>query len=130
MATVQNQTREANRHARKDKTYAEKITTAQRTCGETYNDQARRSRGKWHQTQQSTRQTPWQWTTKGAENPCIGDAGGHAAASFDCAAASKTNARATNKQYLILTSTIAGGHTASNAPDLFRPPKLSGAGPG
>ena len=25
---------------------------------------------------------------------------------------------------------IAGGHTASNAPDLFRPPKLSGAGPG
>ena len=24
----------------------------------------------------------------------------------------------------------AGGHTASNAPDLFRPPKLSGAGPG
>ena len=25
---------------------------------------------------------------------------------------------------------IAGGHTASNAPDLFRPPKLSSAGPG
>ena len=25
---------------------------------------------------------------------------------------------------------IADGHTASNAPDLFRPPKLSGAGPG
>ena len=25
---------------------------------------------------------------------------------------------------------VAGGHTASNAPDLFRPPKLSGAGPG
>ena len=25
---------------------------------------------------------------------------------------------------------FAGGHTASNAPDLFRPPKLSGAGPG
>ena len=25
---------------------------------------------------------------------------------------------------------LAGGHTASNAPDLFRPPKLSGAGPG
>jgi hypothetical protein len=25
---------------------------------------------------------------------------------------------------------IAGGHTASNAPDLFRPPKLSGATPG
>ena len=24
----------------------------------------------------------------------------------------------------------ADGHTASNAPDLFRPPKLSGAGPG
>ena len=31
-----------------------------------------------------------------------------------------------------MTKTIlfAGGHTASNAPDLFRPPKLSGAGPG
>ena len=27
-------------------------------------------------------------------------------------------------------SVVAGGHTASNAPDLFRPPKLSGAGPG
>ena len=25
---------------------------------------------------------------------------------------------------------VADGHTASNAPDLFRPPKLSGAGPG
>ena len=25
---------------------------------------------------------------------------------------------------------LADGHTASNAPDLFRPPKLSGAGPG
>ena len=25
---------------------------------------------------------------------------------------------------------FADGHTASNAPDLFRPPKLSGAGPG
>ena len=25
---------------------------------------------------------------------------------------------------------IADGHTASNAPDLFRPPKLSNAGPG
>ena len=25
---------------------------------------------------------------------------------------------------------IASGHTASNAPDLFRTPKLSGAGPG
>ena len=25
---------------------------------------------------------------------------------------------------------IAGGYTASNAPDLVRPPKLSGAGPG
>ena len=24
----------------------------------------------------------------------------------------------------------ADGHTASNTPDLFRPPKLSGAGPG
>ena len=24
---------------------------------------------------------------------------------------------------------IAGGHTASNAPDLFRPPKLSAQGP-
>ena len=27
-------------------------------------------------------------------------------------------------------SAFADGHTASNAPDLFRPPKLSGAGPG
>ena len=27
-------------------------------------------------------------------------------------------------------SVFADGHTASNAPDLFRPPKLSGAGPG
>ena len=27
-------------------------------------------------------------------------------------------------------SILADGHTASNAPDLFRPPKLSGAGPG
>ena len=27
-------------------------------------------------------------------------------------------------------TTFADGHTASNAPDLFRPPKLSGAGPG
>ena len=26
--------------------------------------------------------------------------------------------------------TFAGGHTVSNAPDLFRPPKLSGTGPG
>ena len=26
--------------------------------------------------------------------------------------------------------TLASGHTASNAPDLFRTPKLSGAGPG
>ena len=25
---------------------------------------------------------------------------------------------------------LADGHTASNAPDLFRPPKLSNAGPG
>ena len=28
------------------------------------------------------------------------------------------------------TGAVADGHTASNAPDLFRPPKLSGAGPG
>ena len=26
-------------------------------------------------------------------------------------------------------TSFADGHTASNAPDLFRPPKLSGAGP-
>ena len=26
--------------------------------------------------------------------------------------------------------TIADGHTTSNAPDLFRPPELSGVGPG
>ena len=31
---------------------------------------------------------------------------------------------------LHLRLSFAGGHTASNAPDLFRPPKLSGAGPG
>ena len=29
-----------------------------------------------------------------------------------------------------LIKIFADGHTASNAPDLFRPPKLSGAGPG
>ena len=29
-----------------------------------------------------------------------------------------------------LNKVFADGHTASNAPDLFRPPKLSGAGPG
>ena len=28
------------------------------------------------------------------------------------------------------TMIVASGHTASNAPDLFRTPKLSGAGPG
>ena len=40
-------------------------------------------------------------------------------------------------QYLLELDTLrkiitkfADGHTASNAPDLFRPPKLSGAGPG
>ena len=31
---------------------------------------------------------------------------------------------------VVLTNMFADGHTASNAPDLFRPPKLSGAGPG
>ena len=31
---------------------------------------------------------------------------------------------------LVTRNTFADGHTASNAPDLFRPPKLSGAGPG
>ena len=30
----------------------------------------------------------------------------------------------------IFAYTFADGHTASNAPDLFRPPKLSSAGPG
>ena len=30
----------------------------------------------------------------------------------------------------VRTGAFADGHTASNAPDLFRPPKLSGAGPG
>ena len=29
-----------------------------------------------------------------------------------------------------MLAVIADGHTASNTPDLFRPPKLSGAGPG
>ena len=29
-----------------------------------------------------------------------------------------------------LSFSVAGGHTASNAPDLFRTPKLSGAGTG
>ena len=28
------------------------------------------------------------------------------------------------------TESVADGHTVSNAPDLFRPPKLSGTGPG
>ena len=64
------------------------------------------------------------------QKPYIGDAGCHTAASFGCATASKTNARLTNTQYTTLTSTNAGGHTASNAPELFRPPKLSGARPG
>ena len=32
--------------------------------------------------------------------------------------------------YTYANMNVAGGHTASNAPDLFRPPKLSGAGPG
>ena len=31
---------------------------------------------------------------------------------------------------LAFTRTLADGHTVSNAPDLFRPPKLSGTGPG
>ena len=29
-----------------------------------------------------------------------------------------------------MTQAFADGHTVSNAPDLFRPPKLSGTGPG
>ena len=29
-----------------------------------------------------------------------------------------------------ISSIVADGHTVSNAPDLFRPPKLSGTGPG
>ena len=29
-----------------------------------------------------------------------------------------------------LISIVADGHTVSNTPDLFRPPKLSGTGPG
>ena len=33
-------------------------------------------------------------------------------------------------QYQNCFDTIADGHTALNTPDLFRPPKLSGAGPG
>ena len=32
--------------------------------------------------------------------------------------------------FLSVPMSFADGHTASNAPDLFRPPKLSGAGPG
>ena len=31
---------------------------------------------------------------------------------------------------LTATVTAADGHTVSNAPDLFRPPKLSSTGPG
>ena len=30
----------------------------------------------------------------------------------------------------IIINMLADGHTVSNAPDLFRPPKLSGTGPG
>ena len=30
----------------------------------------------------------------------------------------------------VMTKAFADGHTVSNAPDLFRPPKLSGTGPG
>jgi hypothetical protein len=32
--------------------------------------------------------------------------------------------------YLCCGFSLADGHTTSNAPDLFRPPKLSGVGPG
>ena len=41
--------------------------------------------------------------------------------------------RSLHTRMLSLCSTnnkFAGGHTASNAPELFRPPQLSGAGPG
>ncbi len=38
--------------------------------------------------------------------------------------------RRTPVNYPGAPNAVAGGHTASNAPDLFRPPKLSGAGPG
>ena len=37
---------------------------------------------------------------------------------------------ASQARLAIANATTADGHTASNAPDLFRPPKLSGAGPG
>ena len=33
-------------------------------------------------------------------------------------------------QEFFTNDTFADGHTKSNAPDLFRPPKLSGLGPG
>ena len=41
-----------------------------------------------------------------------------------------THARTHTHARWCADSMFAGGHTASNAPDLFRPPKLSGAGPG
>ena len=47
-------------------------------------------------------------------------------ASCACALDLRGNVR----QCVCSTIIPADGHTASNAPDLFRPPKLSGAGPG
>ena len=38
--------------------------------------------------------------------------------------------RRLNHKCVLRNMTFADGHTVSNAPDLFRPPKLSGTGPG
>ena len=54
-------------------------------------------------------------------------------AALMCANLHRTTTQPTCWQYdftIMREISIAGGHTASNAPDLFRPPKLSGAGPG
>ena len=46
------------------------------------------------------------------------------------AAGLETNGLAGSARVLVGGLFIAGGHTAPNAPDLFRPLKLSGAGAG
>ena len=43
---------------------------------------------------------------------------------------SAPDAARSNQIISLARTNFADGHTASNTPDLFRPPKLSGAGPG
>ena len=128
MATVPNQN-PVNKPARPQRQYRRiKTTTAHRTCGETYDGRRDEATGIAPNTTANNTNTVAMYNER-CTKPFIGDADGHTAASFDCATAGKTNARFSNKHYTTLTSTNAGGHTASNAPDLFRPPMRSGAGP-